>query len=55
MDPHDASLPTRENARRAKMCGMLEIRAKVAAGAAVNKTGASGWGRKVLAPHTGRI
>lgn len=44
---------TRENARRARTCVMWRIRERVAAGAAVNKMGASSWGRNVLAPHLG--
>ena len=49
--PRDASLPTGENARRGKTIGMLGIRARETRGAAVNKTDARSWGRKVVAPH----
>ena len=37
--PHETSLPTRENARSTKTCGMWRIPGKTATGAAVNKTG----------------
>ena len=51
--PHDASLPTGENARRGKTYGMLRIRTWETRGAAVNKTGTWYWGRKELAPRHG--
>ena len=49
--PRMTSLPTGENARRGKTIGMLGIRARETRGAAVNKTAARSWGRKVVAPQ----
>src|SRR4051812_23238373 len=53
LDPHAASLPTREKRAPRETCGMLPIRARKQAGAAVNKTGAWSWGKKVMAPRHG--
>ena len=51
--PRMNSLPTGENTRRVRTRGMLGIRARGTAGAAVNKMSASSWGAKVLAPRHG--
>lgn len=53
LQPRDAFLPSGENARRARTCRMWRIRARLEAAAAVNKTTARRWGRKVLAPRHG--
>jgi len=53
--PRTTSLPTGEDARRARTRGMLRIRASGTVGAAVNKTGVTSWGRKVVAPLRGRL
>ena len=47
--------PARENTRGVQeTCLMLRIRARRAAGDAVNKTVAGSWARSVLAPHIGQ-
>jgi hypothetical protein len=49
------SRDAREPAQEFYSIGMLGIRARRTVGDAVNKTAARSWGRKELAPHTGRI
>ena len=51
LHPRGTSLQTGENAPRAKTLEILRILTSEAAGAAVNKTDAQGWGRKVVAPR----